>query len=317
MTNSSASGKGVVENTTPKSCLIPGKIVKVRPVPVRKTPFIVGTDRDRIKSEQIMLTGTSRSIICPKYDNGRFVEPLTWEEREYLEKALGVNLDINKPNDNYLNEVRIQVSKNSDDIGDVFTELDLGTPDGFLAWRVCLVAPEVASEKNPEGHYKAEHWFYLDDDEVQETSDRDGNKVEDDCLKFLYTIEDNKEKLYNFLRTFNLIFKTNKRIDKQSASSDWIYNEIKGLIKSRESRTRVHQLVEMVKKDLASYELKLVIQDALSIGEIKYNSSLNEYTNSVNEVIGKSLKDVEDFLRNPANQIKREHIKAQIKLQLK
>ena len=73
----------------------------------------------------------------------------------------------------------------------------------------------------------------------------------------------------------------------------------------------------MVKKDLASYELKLVIQDALSIGEIKYNSSLNEYTNSVNEVIGKSLKDVEDFLRNPANQIKREHIKAQIKLQLK
>lgn len=74
----------------------------------------------------------------------------------------------------------------------------------------------------------------------------------------------------------------------------------------------------MVKKDEAAFETKILIQDALSIGELIYYPNASEYRLPDSaEAIGKSLKEVETFLKNPAQQMLKERIKNQIKLQLK
>ena len=316
--NNSTTGKGVGEQPTLKSCLI-DKIIKVRPTPIRKTPYIIGGDRDRVRSEQIMLSGTSRSIILPK--NGltnRFIDPLTYDERMYLEHILGVNLDINKPTDiYYIDDVcRIYITKNSDDIDDCYAELDLSTPIGYLQYKICLANPEVASAKNPEGKYTPEQAFYLDDALVETTVERDDNKEEDTCYKYLYSIEDRKDKLYNFLRTYNLLNKTRRYVDKNS-SIEWMYNELKDLVRYRETRHKFYDLVEMIKKNEVSYELKIFIQDALEIGEIKYNSTDNIFTTPTGDKLGANIGEIENYLKDPLNQQKREYIKSQIKLQLK
>jgi len=316
MSNSNVGGKGVVEITTPKSYL-QNKIIKVKPVLRPRALFIVGTDNKTVNSERIWLTGTSRSIICPKYDNGRFVNPLTYDEQMFLEKALGVSLDVNKAEECYLSQIRIQVVKTSQDMEDVFTELDLSTPMGYLEYKICLVSPEVATSKSRDNLYTPEQWFYLEDIEIEVTTERNTNKVEDECLKFLYTIEEKKNKLFDFLRTYNYLNKTKRNVDRGTSTQEWIYNEIKDLIKSKDTRNNVHDLVELIKRDPVGYELKLLIQDALSIGEIRYDVSTNGYVNNAGESVGSTFKDIEDFFRNPSNQLKKEHIKSQIQLQLK
>jgi len=326
--NSSSTGKGVGEQPTLKSCLI-DKVIKVRPTPIRKTPYIIGGDRDRVRSEQIMLSGTSRSIILPK--NGltnRFIDPLTLDERLYLESVMGVNLDVLKPeytgdgahkqpNIFYLDDqARIYISKNSDDIEDCYAELDLSTPQGYLQYKICLANPAVAPSKNPDGKYTPEQEFYLDDAVVETTVERDDNKEEDTCYKYLYSIEDRKDKLYNFLRTYNLLNKTRRYVDK-NASIEWMYNELKDLVRYRETRHHFYELVEMIKKNETSYELKIFIQDALEIGEIKYNSNDNIFTTPTGDKLGANISEIENYLKDPLNQQKREYIKSQIKLQLK
>ena len=306
--------KGVDISSTPISCLLDKK-VKIRPVPIRKTPFIVGGDRERIKSEQIFLTGTSRSVICPlDINTGRLINPLTELERKYLENAVGVNLDVNRIENNYLKELRIVVSKITDDLEQTFTELDLSNPYDYLKYKICLLSPMVANTKKE--HYTAEEWFYIDDNIEEVKVEHDENKLEDTCLKYLYSIEASKTKMYNLLRTYNFLFKTRKIIPK-GVSVEWLYNELKDLIKYKDSRHRVYHIVKNIKDDEASYETGIIIQDALEIGELKYNSRDNEFTLPTGELIGKSYDEVEKFLRNPKNQSQREFIKNQIKNTLK
>lgn len=307
--------ENVVAETTTLSYLIPKK-VKIRPVPIKKSLFIIGKDQKRVDSEQKMLTGTSRSIVCPIDGlTNRFINPFPdIKERIYFENLLGINLDINKPLDNYLANVRITILKDTDDFDLTFTELDLDNPHDYIAWKICLVAPEVANHR--EEFYTATQTFFIDDEQVSINDERELNKKEDDCLRYLFGIENSREKLYNFLRTYNLLNKTNRIVPKES-KIEWLYNECRALTNSKISTDRMFKLIELIKKDLTSYEMVLFTQDALSIGEILYHSSNNEYRLPSGEKLGNSLLEVEQFLRNELNQLIKERIKAQVKLQLK
>lgn len=301
-----------------ESCLI-NKTVKIRPVPIKTGLIVRSHDNPEIaESNSIWLTGTSRSIICPLDGRtSRLINPLTEKERFFLEDILGVNLDVNQQKDNFLMDelCRIQVIKDMDDLSITYTELDLSNPIDYIKYKICQVSPLVALGKQKA--YRGDQMFYIDDEVEEIIVEREDNKLEDECMKYLYSIEERLDKLYNFLRTFHFTYRTSKIVPKD-AKIDWIYNEIKNLIKDRSQRAKVHELVTMVKKDEAAFETKILIQDALSIGELIYYPNASEYRLPDSaEAIGKSLKEVETFLKNPAQQMLKERIKNQIKLQLK
>ena len=129
---------------------LPNKIIRIRPVMRKHSLSIFGKDPEIVKSNQIMLTGVSKSLILPVDSrNGRLIDPFrSIEEREYLEKKIGYNLDINKTDDdNFLAKCRITISKQTDDIEAAYHELDLSNPYDYILYLIALVNPEVSKYK--------------------------------------------------------------------------------------------------------------------------------------------------------------------------
>jgi len=310
----------VTSVTTPsfKSPLIPGKIVRIKPVPVRKNNLIVGNDSRKVRSESIMLTGSSKSILL-KIDprTGRLKNIFNSDaERIWFENKLGVELDPNKFENNYLTKLRITITKSNEDIDDVYTELDLGNADDYLKYLICLNSDEVANSKNPMGMYTADQIFYIDDEEYTTQAETDKNKVEDECLEFLFSIKEKKAPLYNFYKVFNILYNKGRHIPRDT-KLDVLYNFLKELIKDRTTIHKFHDLVIKRKEDKAWYETMVFIQEAMEIGEIKYYSNLGEFKLATNETIGKSYQEVVTYLLNPDSKALRERIKEQINAQLK
>ena len=292
---------------------LPNKIVRIRPVMRKHALSIYGKDQEIVKSNQIMLTGVSKSLILPVDSrNGRLINPFrSTEERIFLEQRIGYNLDINKnDDDNFLAKCRITVSKQTDDIDAAYHELDLSNPYDYILYLIALVCPEVSKYKTD--YYSGEILFYIDDEIVAEKNTKEINDTEEYCLQFLFAIKGKKKQLYNFIRTYHVINKLRKSIDPQ-ASEDWLYNEIRELIRDKKTRPYVHSLCVMATKDIAAYQLKLVIQDAMDIGEIGYVGDGFKLVSS-GQLLGSTFADVEFYLKNPINQAVKARILQQIEL---
>jgi hypothetical protein len=305
--------KGVPELKGTPTFILPDKRVRIRPVLRQSAPFIKSQDKNIERSERIMLTGTSRSIICPTDSSGRYVNPFTEVERLWLEERLGINLDINVPKDNYLDKARITISKQTDDINSAYAELDLFNPYGFILYKIACISPEVSNIKKD--MYSVEELFYIEDADVSESQLKDENDNEDYCYEYILSIKGQKHKLSQLLKTYSMTYKLGRVIPKD-ASDEWLYNELKQLIKDKKARPKFHEVVRIAREDPATYELKLFIQDAVDCGEIIYSGG--EYKLGVsNTPLGKTLVEVEYYFKNINNQMTKERIKQQIELQKK
>ena len=90
-----------------------------------------------------LLKGSSRSFRLAKDNNGFLRDPLSKEEREYLESILGFNLSIyakNSPEDkNYWithRSSRIKLTRTGDDLESATIEFDLTDPIDFIRWKI-------------------------------------------------------------------------------------------------------------------------------------------------------------------------------------
>lgn len=307
-------GKGV-GNTTPESCLIPGKKVKIRPTTQRRTIFITGTDPDRVRSEQIMLTGTSRSIIAPIDSNMRLIDPFTEKERKYLEYITGKSLDINKADCYLLDpDLRLNVNKTNEDIENTFTELDLGNVYDYILYKICLISPQVCNTRMD--NYKGEELLFIDD--IGETIKEEikYSDLEDYVLEHLRTIKTDKKQLIEFLTAYITLYESNKIVDPKS-DIEWLYMQIKDMTKDKKQLINLEKLVRMIKEDLAEYNALVFVHQAQMCAEILYNGADREYKLASGLAIGKNMKEVRNYFKNPINQTTKLKIENQIKLQSK
>ena len=136
-----------------KNCLLDKKVQLV-PIPKPHTHWIKKADGTVDVSEATMMTSTSRSIVLPmKLSTGRLVDPLTDSERTFLEKKLGIDLDVNAKEDNFWSsrEATIRIHKTSRDLNSATLEFNLNDPYEYILYKICLVSGRVANSWEERG----------------------------------------------------------------------------------------------------------------------------------------------------------------------
>lgn len=234
-----------VANTT--SILI-NKKVSVKPI-IRSGGWL-----EKGHDGEFMYTGCKRSYVLPiDAKRGALVPVLENQiEQEFFEKKLSLkegDLSFYKKEGNFWKSFRVELSKDG-------ITLSLSDPMDNLRWRVLKACPEIApswGERFNSGQYK----FALCDED-QEVQDR--VKVSDlrkAAYKFLGSIENSIDKMYDLLRVFG-------RKPAKNNTREWFQGEIDKLIEDDKT------LVELIKitKD-PYYEMKLFIEDALEASAVR------------------------------------------------
>lgn len=300
--------------TTPATFRLPTGKVKIRPILRSSAPFIKSDNKRISISERTMLTGTSRSIICPTDGRtGRFIDPFTEEERIYLENALSCNLDVNKITDNYLDKTRITIYKQTDDIENTYALLDKSVPSDYVLYKIALIAPEVANKKMD--MYTAEQLFYIDDEEIEVNDISIKNDIEDVVFEYILSIKNKRTDLFNLLKTFNLVYKLNTLIPRET-STEVLYNKLKEYSKDKRILPKLYDLITSIKDNPEKYSTRIFIQNAMDCGEVSFKGGKFVLTLSGAE-LGNNLSDVEFYFNDAANQLVKEKIKGQISVLLK
>lgn len=105
-----------------------------------------------------LFDGNSITIVVPILNNGRYKNILTNEEKDYLEKALGLDsnaLSVYKPENNYWDNYKIRLEKEG-------MKLNLSDPQDYIRYKVLLansdvIAPSVQERiDRPKATYRFE-----------------------------------------------------------------------------------------------------------------------------------------------------------------
>ena len=126
-------------NSKLKSCLIPGKTVRITPIKKGANSLIKDPD------EATMLRGSGRSLTVPIRKSGVLVDPLNNEEREYLEDVLGVDLNIYSKDCFFKTRAaQLKFKKTGRTIKSAEVKLNLGDAFDYLLWKIALTSQRVA-----------------------------------------------------------------------------------------------------------------------------------------------------------------------------
>jgi len=259
---------------------------KVRLVPVVKNDTFMGiSNHDGV----FMFTGCSQSFVLPMSSRTRrLIEPLTIEEKEYLESVLKIDLDINSTSNFYM-EHRIQIKKVSTDLSVLYLELDLRNPMDYLDYKILQQCPNIAktwAERNTNPEYE---WA------LQDLGEEFEQKVSNVELKqYAYTwLNENsnsKHKLYDVLRVYGSMLSSTASLDELKST---IYDIL-------ETPKTLRKFVELIKdKD---FETKLFIDKAIRIGEI-LRIGTTKYALVGGDVIGNTLKETVNFIKDKSNSV--------------
>lgn len=267
------------ENKVASASILVKKLIKVIPINRGNSWLHKGHDGE------FLYTGCKYSYCLP-YDlkRGKLKNILSEEEQEFFEKKLFYkpgDLSIYKKEDNFWHKFRIDIDKNG-------ITLDLNDPIDNLRYRVLQACPSIApswDRKFASGEYK----FALVDSDV-EVEDRVKSKdKKKKAYKFLGSIENNTDKMYDFLRVFG-------RKPAKNSSKDFLQSEIDKLIEDPNS---LEILVSLI--DDKNYEIKIFVENALSARAL-VKSGKTSYSLPGGDIIGNTLTDTIEYLQEPKNQ---------------
>lgn len=285
-------------SSSKKSCLIPGKKIQILPINKGGTNFIADAE------QSTMLRGTSKSLRLPiDQTTGNYVDPLTIEEREYLEDVLGVNLNIFSKDDlGYNNsfysdkKAVIKFKKKGFKLITATITLDLGKPYDYLLYKIALTNSRVgktwADRVNPK------YDFVIKDEGSELAEEMALNKKEDIVIKYLYSIENNHKALYDLIRLYGIHGTRNVKVNKTS-SSEWLYNELKKVTKTAKGIRDLYNIVSISNESPVKLYDMVLIQDALECGILQRNGL--EVRLRGGEIIAHSLEDAISYLNQLEN----------------
>ena len=218
-----------------KSCLL-DKIVQIVPIEKAGNTWIKNKFGAVDVSEATMMTGASKSIRIPINGNtGRLIDPLTSEEREFLEEELKEDLNINKKEDNFwLHKDRaVKLHKTSRDLKSATVELNLLRAYDFIMYKIALASPRVAKSWD-ERFNRAEYEFVIKDLNAEFVENKSFIDKQDFVLEFLLKHKSNREKLRGLLRIYGGTENIPRGISEDS-KTDFIYNELRNLSREKKS----------------------------------------------------------------------------------
>lgn len=245
-------------------------------------------------------TGSTWSVCLPQKPNGELVDPLTTEERLYLEEALQYEpgtLSIHKDWDNnfYLTKKAIlefrKVGKNPKTMR---RTLDKQNPYEYLLYKIALASPIVAPSWDKRFE-RAEYIFVLKDRNAEFNEEMTYTSKKSKVLKYILENENNKKNLYDLLRLIGLS-KVGGSVSKDSRL-DWLYNEI---MKLTEVKERIIEMYEILTLDADTRSLKVLLADGLSEGVITFAGGMYKLQNG--DVLGSREGEVIAEMNKPERQ---------------
>lgn len=248
------------------------------------------------------MEGTYDRLVCPQLRTGQLSNPLTNEEKEFLEKALLMDenqLSIHKKKDNFWHETFISLGR------DTIT-LDLSDPMDYVKYKIALVNKFLVAD-NKENARKRRTKYYIEDlEDVQRetTAKANINKI---AWSTYGKMENDSSQLRAFLIVFNESFgKATKKIAKDTKLG-FLQKEVSDIIE-----TRIKDFVEIVQhKD---YNIRKLIAEGIQTGTLEKNGLKYVIADS-KEKIGEDLSAAIETLSNPTNQDLKLLIEERIKIQ--
>lgn len=202
----------------------------------------------------------TRDYVLPLDRQLRLVNPFeSKEEKEWLEDELKVDLNINKPTDNYWHKFKVKLGKED-------KHLDLTRPKDYLEYLVLKCNKQfIAPLGTNKTSYLATQKYAMtkEGDEIKETANR-ANKY-GEAWRAFGKIENDKQAMINFLRVYG---QTTTTVGTKRAK---ITNNTK-------TELLVSMIDEIINKDVDGflsiirskddYELKILIANAVDCGAI-------------------------------------------------
>jgi hypothetical protein len=292
-------------STTTKSKISPLIDKKVTIVPIKKNTGLLFMDA---KDEATFMTNTTRSFSLPVTKNGTLLNPLTEDEKEYLEDLLKIDLSVHSPEGKAFwasKKGKVHFRKIGKDISTAVVVLNLNDPYDFIKYKVALVNPRVETKwENRDLNDLAEFVIKDVDSEFKEEFGHTEKAAE--VAEYLINNKNDYKALYNLMRLYGKSSKVEKYPSK-GATTGWLFNE---LFKSTQSKKETTALHELIKQDPSIYASRVFIDDAIEAGAVTKISGRYELPGG--DVIGYSELEVIKFLDNKRNQDIKLRIKTQI-----
>jgi len=278
-----------------KKGYLQNKKIYLRPV-VRGGKMI--TSPEHIAYFQI--EGANNWFQLPKHEvTGVLVNPFTnEEEKEFFEKILDLDLNVNKRKDNFWHTFFVKVIKNYDLMHDGYV-FNLADPLDNLRYRVTKFQPIVAPSwelRTSRGEYR---FALVDEGYAEEKEQNDTNKTIE-AYTYFGGIQNSVSDMKDFMGVYYLEKKEMKFVP-EDADKDWLKKEIKKVIE-----TELDLALQIINDP--NSKIKNFILKAIRVGAV-VKSARNKY-DLPGEGVSYTYNELVDYLT------KAEEIKADVYLKI-
>lgn len=258
---------------------LPNKEVKVVPV-IRAGRSHLPKGHDG----EFMFTGCKAGYVVPiDAKRGQLVNPLTEDERIYLEKALSMKegeLSIyRKDKDNFWKSFRVTLDKEP-------KVLRLSDPMDYITYKVLLVVPEVAptwEKRFDSGEYK----FAMVESGYEEREQAKVADIKRKAYGYFNEIEGNREKMIDVLTVYG-------KKPSSGASKDFLVSAIDSIVSNPSTVGKFIAIMED-----KHFEKRLFIENCIEAGALTRVKT--KYSLPGGDTIGNTLDEAIEYLSNKKN----------------
>jgi len=245
--------------------ILKNKIIKLMPIEKDGGMNPEGHDGYFMYSDTMV-----RYVVPISKSKGTLINPLTPDEKDFLEKELEENLNIHKKTDNFWRKFEIVIRKD-DNLMENGYKLDLSDPIDYIRYKVLQIQESVAPSweaRYDKGGYK----FALVDESQIIDAEAENVDMKKDAYIYIGQIETSRKKMSDFLRVFG------RRVS-GDVTIEYLKTEIAKLIDRPSTLKKMHDLIND-----EDFEMRVFIEDALACGAIiksnnKYQLPGGDYLN--------------------------------------
>lgn len=247
------------------------------------------------------MEGTFDRLVCAQLRSGQLANPLTTEEKTYLEQVLNMEpneLSIHKKKDNFWHTQYIALGRDT-------VVLDLSNPMDYIKYKIALTNKKIVAPNEEIARFNRTKYYVEDMEDVQKAT-----KIKTNLNKTAWTaygkMENDAKKLRTFLIIFNESFaNATKKIAKDTKLA-FLQKEVSDIVENR-----IKDFVEIVTDE--NYDVRALIAEGTQGGVLE-KQGLKYYIAGSKEKLGDDLESTINFFKNPSNQETKLLIEERIKV---
>lgn len=273
---------------------LPKTIVKVKPI-LRNRPNAITAQNELTK---FRMPGTQVTFVVPVQRNGKYVQILSDEEKEFFEdmekSGMSFNkgdLSVYKDKSNFYETLKYSLG--SDEI-----ELDLSRGWDYIMYKLLLAQTDLISPTWEDRNKKATYLYAIVDEAKEADAEAETITMEQEAWELFGKLTASRANMTNFLKVLGKNFN-------EDTNDSVLKGEIRKLLTSTNG---VRRFLEITKD--VHYDTKLFIFEALRKGGLK--QSHGRFYMADGEFIGTSIDEVVAYLDNPKNSEAYVNLKAKV-----